>query len=195
MRRTGVHGMETWRLVITVCSVGVAGCHSGVPHTAPDAPDGVDASPPTGIQLELIAGGIGGPGSLDGTGANARFSFPTAVAISASGTIYVADSRNHTIRAVTAAGEVTTFAGAANAPGRVDGPRRSARFSGPAGLALDSGGNLYVTELGNETIRKITPGGEVTTIAGGPGVGGSTDGARGSARFHGPAGIDRKRGA
>lgn len=124
-----------------------------------------------------------GSASLDGTGTNARFSSSTAVAVDGSGTVYVADTTNHTIRKITAGGLVTTLAGLSGTSGSANGTGAAARFYSPSGLTVDSGGNVYVADTSNRTVRKITTGGVVTTIAGTAGVFGSTDGPGSSALF------------
>jgi len=116
--------------------------------------------------IALFAGSTTASGSLDGTGAAATFNSPGGMAIDASGTIYVADSGNNTIRKVTSGGVVTTIAGTAGVAGSADGTGSAARFYEPGGLALDSAGNLYIADTGNNTIRKMTPAGVVTTFAG-----------------------------
>ena len=98
-------------------------------------------------------------------GLTARFAYPMGSRVDASGNIYVADRTNHTIRKVTPAGNVTTFAGLANTPGTTDGTGSAARFSSPQGIAVDSAGTVYVAD-GSNTIRTITPAGVVTTLAG-----------------------------
>jgi sugar lactone lactonase YvrE len=125
----------------------------------------------------------------DPVGTNARFSAPQDVATDAAGNVYVADTGNHTIRKITAAGAVTTFAGLAGAIGSSDGTASAARFNQPAALIVASDGNLYVTDAGNHTIRKVTMAGVVTTIAGAPGAYGSSDGAGAAARFLFPRSI------
>lgn len=125
-------------------------------------------------------------GSADGTGVAAQFGFVEGLAADASGNVYVADSENHTIRKVTSAGVVTTLAGSAGAAGNVDGQGTSARFSNPTGVACDSAGNIYVADYHNHTIRKVTPQGAVTTLAGLAGNSGYTDGTGSAARFYNP---------
>src|SRR5262249_8537746 len=93
-----------------------------------------------------------------------------------------------TIRKITPAGAVTTLAGTAGMAGSNDGIGAAARFSFPQGIATDSAGNVYVAD-GNWTIRKITPAGGVTTLAGMAGGGGSSDGVGAAARFSGPQGV------
>ena len=120
------------------------------------------------------------------------------MAVDSSGIIYVADSGSQTIRKITPVGTnwiVRTLAGKAGYSGSADGTNGAARFAYPWGLAVDSAGNLYVPEWGNNTVRKVTPVGTnwvVTTLAaradpGGLGSGGATvNGKGGSLRFNNP---------
>ena len=144
---------------------------------------------PTGV-VTTLAGQPGVAGSADGPGSTASFNGPSGVVVDAAGNLYVGDTLNHTIRKITAAGVVSTVAGAAGISGSADGLGSAARFHGPQGLALDSAGNLYVADTNNDTIRKVvTATGAVTTAAGQAGVAGSTDGAPGQTRFSFPSGI------
>jgi len=131
----------------------------------------------------------GANGYLDGVGNAARFNLALSIATDSSGNIYVADSNNNVIREVTAAGVVSTFAGAAGISGSLDGLASSARFNGPRGVAVDGSGNVYVADTGNNTIRKITPSGFVTTPAGLAGSAGDVDGTGGRARFNIPIAV------
>ena len=131
----------------------------------------------------LVAGGY--LGSADGTGNAAKFYIPSGVAVGPAGEIYVADTWNHTIRKISPGGVVTTFAGTAGVMGYADGSGPAARFNFPEGLAVDAAGNLYVADSGNSVIRKITPAGVVTTVAGRAGQDGHVDGAAASALFFG----------
>ena len=128
--------------------------------------------------------------SLDGTGAAARFNGPYG--ITSDGTnLYVADRSNHTIRQVViSTGVVTTLAGTAGTLGTTDGTGATARFNLPSGITTD-GTNLYVTDTGNHTLRKIViASGVVTTIAGTAGISGIIDATIGTdARFNLPSGI------
>ena len=137
--------------------------------------------------VTTFAGLAGTSGSTDGTGSSARFSNPEGSAVDASGNIYVTDYGNDTIRKITPGGTTTTVAGLAGTPGSTDGTGSAARFNGPFGLAIDASGNLYVADRSNQTIRKVTPGGIVTTFAGLAGNVGSSDGTGSAARFNGPA--------
>jgi sugar lactone lactonase YvrE len=146
-------------------------------------------SVPGGVAVWTVAGLSGGTGSDDGTASTARFNFPDAIAVDRFNNLYVADAVNDVIRKITPAGTVTTFAGMANYLGSADGAGAAARFSFPAGVAVDAGGYVYVSDSLNFTVRKITPGGMVTTLAGQAGVSGTTDGLGTNALFLNPTGI------
>jgi hypothetical protein len=141
-----------------------------------------------GGQVTTLAGLAGASGSADGTGSAARFREPRGVAADAAGTVYVADG-SHTVRTVTAGGEVTTRAGLAAASGSADGTGSAARFHQPVGVAVDGAGTAYVVDSYNHTIRKVTASGVVTTLAGLAGYAGSADATGNAARFLYPAGI------
>jgi sugar lactone lactonase YvrE len=128
-------------------------------------------------------------GNVDGRGATARFSLPSGMTADSHGNFYVADAGNQTIRKVTSAGVVFTLAGMGQTFGSADGSGASARFNSPSDCAIDKAGNIYVADTGNHTIRKISPGGAVTTLAGKAGVAGSADGSAGSATFNQPFGV------
>lgn len=108
------------------------------------------------------------PGSTDGPGSQARFNWPHGVALGPDGSLYVADTDSHTIRKISPAGVVTTVAGQANQSGYADGSGPQARFKKPIGVVVDAAGTVYVADQENHTIRKITPAGEVSTLAGTP---------------------------
>jgi len=137
-------------------------------------------------EVTTLAGRAGNAGSADGTGSAARFKEPLDVTVDAAGNVFVADTWNFTIRKVTGAGEVTTLAGRAGNAGSADGTGSAARFYWPFGVAVDATGNVYVADAWNQTIRKVTPAGEVTTLAGLAGTSGSADGIGSAARFNYP---------
>jgi sugar lactone lactonase YvrE len=137
----------------------------------------------------VVAGGSQTPGAVDGGAQAARFFSPSAIAVAADRTAYVADTGNHTIRRVAADGTVTTIAGLAGAIGSADGPGAQARFNAPRGIALGSNGIVYVADTGNHAIRAIDANGVVTTLAGAGGTSGSADGTAGAARFNQPRGL------
>ncbi len=136
--------------------------------------------------VSTVAGLAGNSGSADGTGSTVRFNNPRGIAMDSAGNVYVADTDNHTIRKVTSAGAASTLAGSATNSGSADGAGSNARFYCPNGITVDSAGNVYVADSNNATIRKVTPWGAVTTIAGHAGYGGSTDGTGNVARFYYP---------
>jgi sugar lactone lactonase YvrE len=140
------------------------------------APDGT---------VSTIAGGK--EGFADGMGAAASFNTPSGLAIDAKGNLYVADTGNNAIRRIDTLGQVTTIAGDGQA-GLRDGPAAQARFNGPLGLDVDQAGNLYVADTYNDAVRRISPDGQVTTVAGGHGTG-LTDGAADAAQFDTPCGV------
>jgi len=137
----------------------------------------------------LVAGSAGTQGATDGNGAAALFRQPGGMVLDSSGNAYVADTGNSVIRKVTSAGAVTTFAGSTSHQSYQDGTGTAAWFNAPASLAIDSANNLYVADTGNSAIRKITPAGAVTTIAGTAGTRGTKDGTGTAAQFNQPAGI------
>jgi sugar lactone lactonase YvrE len=137
--------------------------------------------------VSTFAGFAGTPGSTNGVGPVARFNAPLGLALAANGDLFVADSGNHVIRRISSGGSVTTFAGGAELWGAADGKGDQARFNGPVGLVFDRAGNLLVADSFNHAIRKITPDGTVTTLAGKLGEDGYADGAAGDARFGAPA--------
>jgi sugar lactone lactonase YvrE len=143
---------------------------------------------PGGV-VTTLAGLAGSHDSADGTGSAARFDYPYGVAVDSSGNVYVADTYNHTIRKVTPGGVVTTLAGLAGSYGSADGTGSAARFKNPYGVAVDSAGNVYVADTDNCTIRKVTPGGVVTTLAGLGESYGFADGTGSAARFYSPFGV------
>jgi sugar lactone lactonase YvrE len=139
--------------------------------------------------VSTFAGFAGNFGSADGVGTNANFYGPQGIAVDNAGFIYVADTANSTIRKITPAGVVSTFAGSVGNVNSFDGAGPNANFNQPRSLAVDNGGNVYVADTGNHTIRKITPAGLVTTLAGLAGNPGGANGTNSKARFNCPSGI------
>jgi hypothetical protein len=156
--------------------------------------------------IELMAGGVIGAsaqvytwttflgqpgiaGSDNGTRSGALFNQPTGVAFDAAGNMYVADEQNNLIRKVTPNGVVTTLAGSAGNTGTNDGTGTNALFNQPSNVTLDSAGNIYVADTFNHTIRKITPAGVVSTLAGVGGTYGFKNGTGSGALFNQPNGV------
>jgi serine/threonine-protein kinase len=145
------------------------------------APDGTVTTLAGSTQSGYVAG------YTDGPAAEARFQSPHGVAADRDGNVYVADTGNHCIRKITPDGMVTTLAGT-NEPGYADGQGTQARFSYPAGIAVDGEGNIYVADTANHRIRQIAPDGTVTTLAG-SGAPGNADGPASEAQFRAPEGV------
>ena len=139
---------------------------------------------PEGVVTTLA--GSGDEACSDGRGTAAKFRNPHGIVADALGNLYVTDSGNHRIRKITPSGVVTTLAGSAG--GYIDGTGSTAKFCNPYGIAIDAAGNLYVADRSNNRIRKVTPAGEVTTLAS-SGDYGYADGAGTEAKFAWPAGI------
>ncbi|HVV56357.1 MAG TPA: SMP-30/gluconolactonase/LRE family protein, partial [Mucilaginibacter sp.] len=140
-----------------------------------------------------VFAGDGNPGSKDGKGTSASFYLPEGIASDNKGNLYVADCYNNTIRKIDAGGMVTTLAGKPAKPGKhnkgsADGKGPAASFSHPCGIAVDGNGNVYVADVGNNKIRKITPDGTVTTVAG-TGLPGAANGDALQASFYKPFGV------
>ena len=143
---------------------------------------------PTGT-VSTLAGNAGISGAINATGTAATFNLPTGVAVDTAGNVYVADSSNHLIRKISPAGVVTTLAGTVGVFGSADGNGTNATFNLPSGVAVDTAGNVYVADSSNQLIRKISPAGDVTTLAGTAGATGSTNGTGAAARFNNPLGV------
>jgi sugar lactone lactonase YvrE len=142
-----------------------------------------------GGAVSTLAGLVGITGTKDGTGTTALFILPTGLAIDGSGNLYTCDTAAKTIRKITPTGTVTTLAGSPNVSGNSDGTGSAATFSLPIYLAADASGNVYVSENEYNTIRKITPAGVVTTLAGSTTVTGSINGTGSAAAFQEPYGV------
>ncbi len=132
--------------------------------------------------------GSGAPGFVNANGTSAQFHYPTGLAIDAAGNLYVGDQNNNVIRQITPLGTVSTYAGSGMSAS-IDGTGSSAAFNLPISVAIDAGGNVYVTELLSNSIRKISPAQKVTTLAGGSSLGAYVDGPGNDARFSDPMGV------
>ncbi|MBI3884990.1 MAG: heme-binding protein [Opitutae bacterium] len=139
--------------------------------------------------VTTLAGSVTARGNTDGAGSAATFSLPVGVAQDAAGTLFVADALNNTIRRISPAGVVSTLAGSPGNAGDADGLGSAARFNHPTGIAVDSAGNVFVADSINNLLRKISPAGAVSTLAGLSGVSGSADGAGAAALFNNPGGL------
>ena len=142
-----------------------------------------------------VAGSATDTGNIDGDGSIATFSEPSGITVDTAGNLYVADTKNDTIREImpnSGGWTVTTIAGQANTSGSADGAGSAAQFNNPTGIATDKSGDLYVVDQDNDTIRHMTMSGTnwtVFTSAGLAGASGSTDGVGTAVRFHQPYAI------
>ena len=139
--------------------------------------------------VSTLAGVAGTRGEVDGTGSAARLYDPQNLALDSAGNIYVADGMGYAVRRITPDGVVTTVAGSPLIAGNSDGTGVAAQFNDITGITVDPSGNVFVADYGNNTVRKIAPGGVVTTVAGLSGVTGNKDGTGVAASFNGPAGV------
>ncbi|HVV01805.1 MAG TPA: NHL repeat-containing protein [Verrucomicrobiae bacterium] len=167
---------------------GVAADENGNIYVA-DSGNGVIRKITTDGKVSTFAGTPGSFGSMDGIGSAASFYWPEGIAADTSGHVYVADTANGTVRRLDEAGAATTPAGLAGTFNSFDGAGTNAQFWHPEGVTAAPDGNVYIADTWNHTVRKMTPAGVVSTIAGLAGYPGSVDGAGAKARFDRPAGI------
>jgi sugar lactone lactonase YvrE len=163
---------------------GVATDASGNVYVADAGNNKVRKISPAGVVSTFAGTGVAG--SANGTD-TATFNSPLGVALDKTGNVYVADYGNNLIRKISPAGVVSTFAGTSIA-GADNGPGTAATFNLPESLAIDAAGNVYVADNGNDLIRKISPAGVVSTLAG-SGMAGSGNGTGTAASFNSPFGI------
>lgn len=165
---------------------------AGVPPGTPSEPDSTDMAESAGTVADVTSvAGRGAEGFVDGPRGAAEFDTPTGIAAGPDGTLYVSESRNHRIRAISPDGGVSTLAGC-GPTGQTNGDYRNgdgthACFDSPTGIALGQDGLLYVADSGNSAIRRVTLGGHVTTYVGGES--GKVDGSLHAARLSYPEGV------
>lgn len=157
---------------------------SGNLYVADEHNNAIRKITPAGVVTTFA--GSGSQAYVNGTGTGASFYYPCGVVADNQNNIFVADTYNQCIRKITPAGVVSTFAGSGST-GTADGTGTAASFSQPFGLAIDASNNLYLTDRTNQRIRKITPSGIVTTLAGS--TGGYRDGTGTAAQLQGPTSI------
>jgi sugar lactone lactonase YvrE len=154
-------------------------------YVADQADNKIRKISPAGVVSTLA--GSGYQGSTDAMGALASFNYPADIVRDAKGNLFVVETYNNKIRKISPSGLVSTFAGS-GASGSTDGNGLAASFNQPVSLAIDGSGNLYVAEAGNNKIRKVTPDGQVSTLAG-SGSAGNVDATGTAASFNLPQGM------
>ncbi|MHB8260744.1 MAG: NHL domain-containing protein [Bacteroidia bacterium] len=135
-----------------------------------------------------VIAGSGMQGYQDGAAASAMFNAPAGIYVDTLNNIFIADGYNYCIRKINTAGIVSTIAGTPGVSGFVNGTGSSAQFDRPRDLVVSTTGDIFVTDLINNVIRKITTAGVVSTFAG-TGVAGAADGGPGVATLNVPVGI------
>jgi uncharacterized repeat protein (TIGR02543 family) len=187
--RGGANGIGTSASFYFLSTAAIATDRSGNVYVADEYNNCIRKITPLGVVSTLAGTPTLVSRSIDGTGPAAGFGVPSGIAVDYVGNVFVTDRITATIRKITPEGVVTTIAGKANMNGSADGIGSAARFYFPAGIVVDSVGNLLVADQQNNTIRKITPAGVVTTVAGVHGISGSADGVGANARFYHPTGL------
>lgn len=158
------------------------------PVGSPSAPTGVTASPVAILAPVTTLAGSPGGGHVNGNGVGSSFLSPRGMATDAAGNVYVGDALNDLVRKVTPTRDVTTFAGIFSNTLFAEGPQNTATFNQPNGVAVDAAGNVYVADQQNHRIRKITPAGVTSTLAG-SGTATFMEGTGTAASFNSPAGV------
>jgi squalene-hopene/tetraprenyl-beta-curcumene cyclase len=128
-------------------------------------------------------------GHADGKGSEAQFRAPEGIAVDRQGNLYVTEYHNSIVRKISPDGTATTLAGKPQVAGSTDGPASEALFNRPHGVAAGDDLWVYVSDMKNHTIRRISPTGVVSTVAGKAGEEGAADGVGGEARFRQPEGV------
>lgn len=183
---TGTNALFQFRFV---SAIGLAVDASGSVYVTDTDNNEIRKVTSAGVVTTLAGLAASAGGSMDGVGGTARFYHPTDVTVDGTGNLYITDLGNNTIRKITSEAEVTTLAGSVTNSGSTNGAGSNARFDDPYSIAMDSAGNIYVADQSNDTIRKVTPAGFVSTIAGLAGSSGSANGTNGVARFYYPSGV------
>ncbi|MEU5667420.1 RICIN domain-containing protein [Streptomyces longwoodensis] len=147
-----------------------------------------DSAPP----IKTVAGtGVAGSTGDNDSARAAQLNRPYGVAVDSTGTVYVCEFSGHRVRRITTDGKITNVAGTGRAGFSGDnGPAASAQLNSPREVAVDSAGAVYIADAGNHRVRKITPDGTISTVAGTGAAGfGGDGGPATAARLNGPFGV------
>lgn len=166
--------------------IGVFAAPDGSVYVADSFNSSIRKIAPDGT-LTTVVGSPDRVGFTDGPVAEAQLRVPYAVWVSRENVLWICDTENHRLRRLGTDGRLTTWAGSTE--GHADGPLANARFRWPVHLTFDATGNAYVADKHNHCIRKISPDGTVSTLAGQPGQSGFADGRGGEARFYQPSSV------
>lgn len=184
-----------FKVILAALALGGAAVGGGVAYVLVQpsaAPAGAARPAAQGTPVQWHArvstmAGDGLPGGSNGNPKRTRFADPFGVALDRQGNLYIADGgSNNILRKIDMNGITSTLAGGVE--GYAEGRGTAAAFNTPSGIALDAAGNLYVADTGNNAIRKVTPDGTVSTLAG-DGLAGDRDGKGAAAQFNGPIGV------
>jgi sugar lactone lactonase YvrE len=185
-----------FKIILAVLALGGAAIGGGVAfmlvkpsahHEAAAKPAAARGTPVSWHARVTTMAGDGQPGGSNGNPKRTRFADPFGVALDQQGNLYIADGGdNNIIRKIDLNGVTSTLAGGTE--GYAEGASTAAAFNTPSGLAVDAAGNVYVADTGNNAIRKVTPEGVVSTLAG-DGLAGDKDGKGANAQFNGPVGV------
>jgi len=163
----------------------------GSPYSVPNNVNRILRVSPSGTVATVAGNGTGGFSGDGGPATSAELNGPSGVAVDAQGNLYIADTLNNRVRKVTPDGTITTVAGNGLSLYSGDGGAAvAAQLSGPQGLAVDAGGDLFIADTGNNVVRKVAANGTITTVAGNGTAGFSGDGGQAkAAQLNGPAGV------
>jgi trimeric autotransporter adhesin len=169
---------------------GVAPDHSGGFYISSSTQDRIYRVGPDGVLTVIAGNGLPGFEGDGGPATSAQFNYVHGLAVDGAGNLYIADTNNNRIRKITPGGVITTVAGKGTWGASGDGgPAVSAQLAGPRGLAVDAAGNLLIADSGNNRIRRVSPAGIITTIAGTKGGIGGDGGSATAAELNYPVAI------
>jgi hypothetical protein len=167
---------------------GVAVDSSGNVYIADPANNVIEKVTPAGT-LSIFAGTGSGGWPTAGRATNSKLNYPSGVAVDSSDNVYIADSANNLIEKVTPAGTLSIYAGTGSGAAPTVGPATNSALNYPVGVAIDSSGNLYILDVSNNLVEKVTPAGTLSIFAGSGHQGTPVSGGATSSSFNNPHGI------